>query len=351
MKNIILQLFAIALIGLSACNTAQNGRISGVISNGDQKEIILNKIQGKNAIGIEKVPLGANGDFYFDIKDLEPGVYSLQVENRVVLFALDGTEKAISLEGDYNTISNADYNISGSTASAELQEIMQKIMSRQMKPQDYKELANQGKNALVVGMITQNYLPMTKNNLPAHKLAQEKLAAAYPNAQLTANYNQSITQAEASFNRKRVEAPSPVLVGQMAPDIDLPDPSGKNRKLSALRGNVVVLDFWASWCGPCRRFGNPELVKLYDKHKKDDFAIYNVALERSSKNDRWIAAIEKDKLVWPDQVIDRSREYSVQYGVRGIPRTFVLDKDGRIAAINPHGAELEEAVEELLNKG
>ena len=84
--------------------------------------------------------------------------------------------------------------------------------------------------------------------------------------------------------------------------------------------------------------------------KKDNFAIFNVALERSQQNDKWIAAIEKDNLVWPDHVIDRSREVSRNYGVYNIPRTFVLDQDGKIAAINPHGPALEAAVTKLLGK-
>ena len=344
------------MIFLLACSTSKNGRISGTINNAPQKELTLNRIEGKQNIPIEKVQLSEDGAFNFDIKDLEPGVYSLQIKNKRMLFALDGTEKSVQLAGDFNDLSNMNYTVSGSPASLEIQALMKKANKRQLNIQDFKDLVASNKNAMVVAMIIINYLPFDKRTLAIHQAAQQKLAAAYPDAKITKDYGSILAKLENNWNsrlkNKRVEMPSSsaISIGAMAPEIELPDPSGKTRKLSDLRGKVVVLDFWASWCGPCRRMGNPELVKLYKKHKNEKFAIFNVALERSPKNDKWIEAIKKDGMVWPDQVIDRSKKSALIYNVRGIPKTFVIDKDGKIVAINLHGQALEQSVEELLSK-
>ncbi|MGZ3901382.1 MAG: TlpA family protein disulfide reductase, partial [Bacteroidia bacterium] len=116
---------------------------------------------------------------------------------------------------------------------------------------------------------------------------------------------------------------------------------------SSFKGKVVLIDFWASWCGPCRR-EMPNVVKAYSKYKDKGFEIYGVSLDQDK--DRWIEAIKKDGITWP-QVSDLKYwecEAAKIYGVQGIPFTVLLDKEGKIIAKGLRGAELETAIENAL---
>lgn len=142
--------------------------------------------------------------------------------------------------------------------------------------------------------------------------------------------------------------PGPPAVGEMAPDIDLPDRDGKSLKLSSLRGQVVLLDFWASWCGPCRH-ENPNVVKAFKAYETKGFTVFSVSLDEN--REKWLNAIQKDGLVWPSHVSDlkgwRSAG-SALYKVTGIPATFLIGKDGKIVAKNLRGPALENKLKELL---
>jgi peroxiredoxin len=138
--------------------------------------------------------------------------------------------------------------------------------------------------------------------------------------------------------------------GQEAPEINLPSPDGTNIALSSLKGKIVLVDFWASWCGPCRK-EMPNVVKAYAKFKDKGFEIYGVSLDQDK--DRWVEAIKKDGITWP-QVSDLKQwdcEPAKQYGVTGIPATFLLDKEGKIIAKNLRGDDLEKAIENALAEG
>ena len=141
-----------------------------------------------------------------------------------------------------------------------------------------------------------------------------------------------------------------VSVGALAPDISLSDTTGNPVALSSLRGKYVLLDFWASWCGPCRQ-ENPNVVRMYNKFKDKGFAIYSVSLDQAKAN--WTKAIRNDNLTWT-HVSDLKFWQSAaaqQYGVQAIPATFLLDKDGKIIAKNLRGDALEQKLEEILKGG
>ena len=148
--------------------------------------------------------------------------------------------------------------------------------------------------------------------------------------------------------------PSGFSVGSKAPELAYNNPEGKEIKLSSLKGKVVLIDFWASWCGPCRR-ENPAVVKAYQKFKDkkfvngNGFTVYSYSLDQNKA--KWEAAIERDQLTWDYHVSDLkgwSSAGSNLYGVTSIPMNYLIDGKGNILAKNLRGAALEAALEKHL---
>ena len=135
--------------------------------------------------------------------------------------------------------------------------------------------------------------------------------------------------------------------GQMAPEISLPNATDSIVTLSSFKGKVVLIDFWASWCGPCRA-SNPGVVRLYNKYHPKGFEVLGVSVD--TKKDAWLKAIRQDKINYT-QVINNSGENSPAtiYGIRYIPSTFLLNKKGEIVAIDLEGDDLEKQITALLN--
>ncbi len=136
-------------------------------------------------------------------------------------------------------------------------------------------------------------------------------------------------------------------IGDMAPDIALPDTKDSIRKLSSLQGKVVLVDFWASWCAPCRG-ANPYILKIYKKHRANGFEVFAVSID--AKKDAWLKAIRQDKLTYT-QVNENTGWYSKVAGlyfVDQLPTNFLLDQTGRIVAINIEGNELNDKLKSML---
>ena len=138
-------------------------------------------------------------------------------------------------------------------------------------------------------------------------------------------------------------------VNKMAPDFAAQTPDGKTLKLSDLRGKYLLLDFWASWCGPCR-MENPNVVKAYQQYKDKNFDVLSVSLDKEGDKQKWIDAIAKDGLTW-HHVSDLKfwgSGIAKQYMIAAIPQNFLLDPTGKIIAINLRGEDLQVALKEIL---
>jgi len=183
------------------------------------------------------------------------------------------------------------------------------------------------------GMVTGLQAKQHANFMPFAKKFVEKYKTSAPKA---------ADAIEAQINQMGA-----MVVGGEAPDFTQETPEGEELSLSDFRGKVVLIDFWASWCGPCRR-ENPNVVRMYNKYKDEGFEILGVSLDRDKS--RWINAIEKDGLTWPhvSDLKGWQNEVAQTYGVRSIPHTILLDKEGRIIARNLRGPGLEQKLQEIF---
>jgi len=173
---------------------------------------------------------------------------------------------------------------------------------------------------------------------PASKLiliAADKMGKELPNSLYTKN----LVSLAANIG--------PTVEGAIAPEISLKTPEGEILALSSLRGKVVLIDFWASWCGPCRK-ENPNVKKIYEKYKDQGFEIYAVSLDNNAA--QWKGAIAKDGLGWlhVSELLGWKGAVSRAYGVGSIPQTFLLDKEGRIVKTGFRSHELESLIQPLL---
>lgn len=146
-----------------------------------------------------------------------------------------------------------------------------------------------------------------------------------------------------------VDKEKALAIGQLAPEIALPNPDGQVVKLSSLRGKYVLVDFWAKWCGPCRR-ENPNVVAAYNKYKDKGFTVYGVSLDRNKAD--WVQAIAEDGLTWT-HVSDLKyfqSEAAATYNISFIPFSLLLDPEGRIVAKNLREGELDKKLGEIFSK-
>ncbi len=151
--------------------------------------------------------------------------------------------------------------------------------------------------------------------------------------------------------KQSIDELSSTAIGVAAPDFTEADVNGQPVKLSSFKGKYVLIDFWASWCGPCRQ-ENPNVVKTYNKYKNKNFTIIGVSLDRESGKEDWINAIKNDGLVWT-QVSDLKfwqNEVALLYKITAIPSNFLIDPSGKIVAKNLRGVDLDKKLGELLEK-
>jgi thiol-disulfide isomerase/thioredoxin len=350
-KAVFLLVFPLAAV-LFACDGQANGHaIKGTISGASNLQVNLDLAHfDRTTSTLGRATCDANGAF--EIKSEKPweeGLYRLKIGAKQVYFIMDGKETVVDIKADLNTIDRMEMQVTGSETMNCYAGIIRDLIKSQMKsPEDAKGYIERGCTPLTKAFLTTQLLGQNAAPYIADFKAQSAaLASAMPGSKYATDFAAMITRLETQQNQQT--AGETIQVGQPAPDISLPDPSGKVRSLSSLKGKVVLLDFWASWCGPCRK-ANPHVVEVYEKYKSKGFDVFSVSLDRQDGKQKWIDAIKQDGLVWQNHVSDLQFWDSAPaavYGVRSIPKTFLIGKDGKIVAINPRN-NLEEELLKVL---
>lgn len=356
------------LIFFSACSAANEDSfiLSGRIDNADGLE---SAILYEGETFVDSITLADNGSFYMEGTASEPTLYELHVEQESYMLILENGDQ-VEFNADLNT--PAQYTVKGSENSIKLQELNQmrdKFQAFQMNLQsEFQERINKGEEHAVV----QNDL-IAKNDLYTSELSEQVLQFSQDNEDNLAGFfgmlvlysidptgqeEVLVTYAEkakdlfpnnltAQSFAAHMEEIKPLSIGQIAPDFGSPTPDGKEVKLSDLRGQYVLLDFWAAWCTPCRH-ENPNIVEQYHQYKDKGFTVFGVSLDRD--REAWLKAIKDDKLEWT-QVSELKMwdsEVGRLYNITAIPASFMIDPDGKIVGKNLRGPALKQFLDKNL---
>lgn len=360
---------------LASCGSGKKSsfELKGEFSNSNHETIYLDRLASAQPQVVDSAELDGDGRFSFGNYVPQPGFYRIrQSQQNFAMLVLDSNDK-VKVTGNLADLGNT-YKVEGSDETKLFLEYNDIVRRRDMRLDSINSLAqmamephrmdarrmdsvsatfegpftsiteasNRQLEEKILGNTDKYASIMAIQSLeadkfaPAYKALSEGLKKKFPNDQTVAMFHDYVN---------RVLRTS---VGQEAPDIRLPSADGGELALSDLRGKIVLVDFWASWCGPCRR-EMPNVVKAYNTHKSKGFEIFGVSLDK--EKDRWLEAIRSDGMTWP-QVSDLQHWQSAAaqlYNVQSIPYTVLVDREGRIIAKNLRGDELDRKLNEVLN--
>lgn len=370
MKKSIIIFFSGILLALGSCqndkpNDNTGFEVSGTIKNAASTQISLQEITTTGLILLDTATVAADGTFKLNGHLKEKTFCTIRLPQGDIILLVDTADKLV-VNADASNLEQ--YTVQGSAENEDLRKLFvlnnsfmkaaKQIEERfNLNPNEVPPLAVQEQirfsfdslqkahqravkdfsmnisNSLVPYFTTNFLLP--ENDYEFLKLIDEKLYPVYSSSKYAISLHNRI------LNLKKT------AIGEEAPDIVLSDPYGKTFSLSSLRGKVVLVDFWASWCGPCRR-ENPNVVKLYNKYKSKGFEILGVSLD--DNRDAWIKAINDDKLLWfhVSDLMKWNSSVVQLYNIEAIPFTVLVDRDGKILAKNLRGEELEKKLREVL---
>jgi thiol-disulfide isomerase/thioredoxin len=329
MKTKLLTLFLTACLFLSVNAQEKSVEISGTIVGTNNGKIFLQKFQNKmfSTIGSSEIK---NGQFHFTSKIVLPEIYGLTsdtTQHPLFLFLESNNNLVVNFDA-----ANPDQSIVKGSAANDVYNNYKNL------PGDVKIDSFIRKNAASLASL---YILYREYSYRLSPVEIEQNIALLDASFETTQYVKALRELVIVLNK--------VAIGKQATDFTLTDTSGQAIKLSSHFGKYLLLDFWASWCGPCRQ-ENPKLVLVYQKYKNKGFDIFSVSLDKKKAN--WLKAIQADKLTWThasDLAFWNSAPAKL-YGIRAIPSNVLIDPSGVIIAKNLESHELDKKLEELLKK-
>ena len=368
----------LAALTLFSCGSAvsdsekkKDAFISGTYPAASGQTIYFEKVIPNGAEKLDSSLVDKNGKFSIYAKAAEMNYYRLRFNNKSAnkvesLFLLTDSSERIKIKVTANSFDEGT-EIKGSKESARLMDLIQRVNALQKTGDSLNVIFNAAPDNEKAEMAPKfNQIISDKNgvlNLYVKKMIDEdpgSLVALEAVGRLDKaqdrDYYKKVADALNARHPKNafvtnfvqsVNVPGQLFVGDMAPEIELPDTEGNMFKLSSLRGQYVLLDFWAARCRPCR-MENPNVVAAYQKYKNKGFTVLGVSLDRD-KN-AWLTAIQQDNLTWT-HISDLQFWQSAAartYNVSSIPKSFLLDKEGRIIAMDLRGPALDAKLSEIL---
>lgn len=367
-SNIIMIALAIATI-ITACGNTDAKKtgfsIKGKLINGSQKQITLQEITPKGLIFVDSTTVAPDGSFELKGKVNERTFCTLPLPSGEIILVVDSNTD-MTLQVDEKKPDQ--YTVVGSPETENIRKLLQinntHMNSVQALETKYAQYVDNNVPPVAVqqqirreydSIIAKrnedlfNYVTALKNSVVPFFVTNYMPEIGFDfYDKIDKQFYTQLSQSKyAQAHHQRVEILRKTAVGSIAPEIVMADPFGKTIPLSSLRGKYVLVDFWASWCRPCRQ-ENPNLVKAYNKYKTRGFEIFSVSLD--DNRDAWSNAINTDKLLWT-HVSDLMKWNSPVvglYNIESIPFSVLIDPEGKILATNLRGNMLEEKLAEVL---